>query len=67
MDWNAVGAIGVWAGAIATTGAVIVALKQSNDATSTKVKVGVSLGFIAQGPSGQRKKQRHCWFSSINA
>lgn len=51
MDWNAVGAIGVWAGAIATTGAVIVALKQSSDATSTKVKVGVSLGFIAQGPS----------------
>ena len=48
LDWNAVGAIGQWVGAIATTGAVIVALKQAHDATAVRVKVGVSFGLITQ-------------------
>lgn len=38
MDWNMVGALGQWAGAILTALAVVLALKQSRDATTFKLK-----------------------------
>lgn len=45
-DWNAVGALGQWAGAIATFSAVAVALKTTYDASKNRIKVEVSFGFL---------------------
>lgn len=41
FDWDMFSAIGVWAGAIATTSAVVVALRQSRMAINPKLKVRV--------------------------
>jgi hypothetical protein len=52
MDWNAVGAIGQWAGAIATFCAVLVSLKMARDANSIRVKIRAGRGVVTfgQGP-----------------
>jgi hypothetical protein len=47
--WNAVGALGQWAGAVATFSAVVVALKQAHDMTTVRVRVSVTMGFAALG------------------
>ena len=43
-DWAAVGAIGQWAGAVATTAAVVVALSAERRARSTKIVLSVTYG-----------------------
>jgi hypothetical protein len=49
VNWEMWGAIGQWAGAIATTAAVIVALKAARDASAVKVRVAAAIGFQAAG------------------
>lgn len=53
VDWNAVGAIGQWAAAIATFAAVVVALRVARRASSIRIKVKVSLALRQElsGPS----------------
>jgi hypothetical protein len=46
IDWNAVGAVGQWAGAIATTTAVAVALYLSRKETRVRVKIRLAYGFF---------------------
>lgn len=50
INWDAVAAIGQWAGAIATFWAVMVALKQVRDASTVRVIVKALPGFISEGP-----------------
>jgi len=50
MNWQIVQALGPWAGAIATTCAVILALRTSRDASAIRVKVKVTMGCFVQGP-----------------
>jgi hypothetical protein len=60
-DWNAVGAIGQWAGAIATTAAVVVALSAERRTRRTHVTVGV-----VSGPLNGRKKGPAFVISAVN-
>lgn len=48
-DWNAVGAIGQWLGAIATFSAVVVALWAERRARSTHLSVSVAIGSTPTG------------------
>lgn len=51
-DWNAVGAIGQWAGALATTAAVIVALGADRRARTTRLIVSVNIGALGEKMKG---------------
>lgn len=60
-DWNAAGAIGQWAGAIATTAAVIVALRAERRSRMTYITVNV-----VPGPLDGRKKGPAFVISVVN-
>lgn len=60
-DWNAVAALGQWAGAIATTVAVIVALSAERRARRTFLTVNVT-----SGPLDGRKKGSAFIISAVN-
>jgi hypothetical protein len=51
-DWNAVGAIGQWLGAIATFAAVVVALRADRRARTTYIVVGITLGALGEKMKG---------------
>jgi len=61
--WNAVGALGQWAGAIATVAAVVIALKTTYDASQNRIKVETSLGFITGLP---QEGVQMIFFTAIN-
>ncbi len=67
-NWNAIAAIGQWLGAIATFAAVLVALKQSRDASQARIKVDVSGGSIySEGRGELTPTEPLVIFSATNA
>ncbi|GEO27647.1 hypothetical protein AAC03nite_34320 [Alicyclobacillus acidoterrestris] len=49
LNWNAIGAIGNWVGAVSTTAAVIVSLWATRKSIMPRIRITSSLGIAAYG------------------
>lgn len=66
VNWNAIGAIGQWVGALATFGAVLVALKQNKPKVKVTSIVGNEISFFGQNVKGIATKKNKVFITATN-